>query len=197
MVLSGRFTKIVTLACALVFSGVAHGDEGFTWFGEKADGNWLAGVKLSSVTSGKSGYDTAVNGGIVLGYQFSRPIGLTGTSTLEFEFTNSLDNGSVSNDAGFGVNGEWSTENLGMYFAYRTTGSVYFVGRFGLLKSDVETTLDGLNTFSDDDTAFSYGAGLGIHLGEKGNFNLELELVGASGTNDLNQVTLGGIWLFE
>jgi len=199
MLKTGRLGKAVAILLTLTLGNFAHAqdkDEGFTWFGQKADGEWMAGIKMSSIQNGRGGYDNASNIGLVLGYQFSRVIGNEGRSSIEFEMSNSFDNGNVSQNAGFGANGDWSKDNLGLYFTYRGTGSVYFMGKLGFLKSEVMTNLDGMARFTEQDTAFSYGMGVGLHLGKEGNFNLEAEFIGATGTNDMNAISIGGVYLF-
>jgi hypothetical protein len=196
MSMSARLCKTLSLFFALVVVNPSYAGDGFTWFGEKADGNWLAGVKMASVQNGRSGYDDAANVAVVLGYQFSRVVGIDGKATIELELANSFDNGDITANAGFGIGGNWETENMGLHFAYRTPGSIYFLGKFGLLNSEVTTNLDGLARFSERDTALSYGAGLGIHLGKEGNFNLEFEFTGSNSDNDLTQFSIGGIYLF-
>ena len=134
--------------------------------------------------------------GLVFGYLFSRPLGVPGTASIEFEYSASVDRGNVDPSAGFGVAGDWKSENIGMYFGYRSPGNVYFLGRLGLLSTDVTSDLEGVAPFDEQDTSFSYGAGLGLQLGNSGRFAMELEFLGSSGDNDINMVTLGGLYLF-
>lgn len=185
------------LAGCLLATASTASAQNFTWFGETADGNWLAGMKVESVGHGRRGYDDAANVGLLFGYEFSRPIGLEGTSSIEFELTDSFDKGDVADDSLFGVGGDWQSENIALYFTYRTPGNVYFKAKIGALRSDVTTSLDGSPSVKEQDTSFSYGAGLGLKLGASGNFNVELEVVGSSGDNDLNMVSVGGIYKFQ
>jgi hypothetical protein len=180
---------------ALLAANTVSADD-FTWFGQSADGNWIAGVKVDSIDHGRTGYSDARNMGLLFGYEFSRPVGLEGTSSIEIEFSDSFDEGDVSTDA-FGIGGDWQTENIGLYFTYRTPGNVYFKAKLGALRSDVTTELDNTPSVREQDTSFSYGAGLGLKLGDTGNFNVELEVTGTSGDNDLNLISLGGIYKFR
>ena len=188
--------KCSVAAICLLGAAPAFADE-FTWFGQTADGNWLGGVKVESVGHGRRGYDDSANIGIVLGYEFSRPIGLDGTSSIEFELTDSFDKGKVADSGVFGMVGEWQTENLGIHFAYRTPGNVYFKAKVGALRSNVTTMLSGLPSFREQDTSFSYGGGFGVKLGDTGNLALELEFSGTSGDNDLNIISIGTIYRFR
>lgn len=194
MTFAGRLKA--TLATICLFGTTPALADDFTWFGQTADGNWLAGVKVESAGHGRRGYEDSANVGIVLGYEFSRPIGLDGTSSIEFELTDSFDKGKVADSGIFGTVGVWQTENIGVHFAYRTPGNVYFKAKIGAIRSDVTTTLSGLPPVREQDTSFSYGGGFGLKLGESGNFNVELEFVGTSGDNDLNIISIGGIYRF-
>ncbi len=191
----GCLKTALALTAALGASSAAADD--FTWFGQRADGNWLAGAKVESVSHGRGGYDDASGLGLLFGYEFSRPIGLDGTSSVELEFTDTLEEGDVGSDSIFGTGGEWDSENLALFFTYRTPGNVYFKGKIGALRSEVTTRLDGVPGVTEQDTSFAYGAGLGLKLGQTGNFNLELEFVGTSGDNDLSIISLGGLYKFR
>jgi hypothetical protein len=195
MTVKGRIQSALALTAVLAASNAAADD--FTWFGQTADGNWLAGIKVESVDNGRSGYDSAANVGLLFGYEFSRPIGLDGTSSIEIDFTDSFDSGGISDDSIFGVGGEWDTQNIGVHFTYRTPGNVYFKAKLGAIRSEVTSKLDGIGDAKESDTSFSYGAGLGLKMGQTGNFNMELELVGTSGDNDLTMISLGGIYKFR
>ncbi|GJL80463.1 MAG: hypothetical protein DHS20C01_00970 [marine bacterium B5-7] len=185
---------VASAALALV-TGTASADD-FTWFGESADGKWLTGLKLESIDNSRTGYRDASNLGLLFGYEFSRPIGLDGTSSFEFEYSGSIDDGTISDSSFFGVGGEWDVENIGLYFTYRTPGNVYFKGKLGVLHSDIETRLNNGVSGVEKDTSFSFGAGLGLKLGIDDNFRLEAELVGSSGDNDINTISIGGLYRY-
>lgn len=57
---------------------------------------------------------------------------------------------------------------LAVYGVYRTDGFVYFMGKAGVVQGDSE--VGGL---SDDDTAFSYGLGVGLNFSDT--FEVEAE----------------------
>ena len=196
MTMSARLVRSVTaLFLSAFFISTAQAEE-FSWFGDRADGNWLLGLKGASIQNGRVGHEDSSNSALVLGYNFSGPHNLSGSSSLELEFSSAFDEGDILNNGHFGAPGEWKSDTLGLYFTYRSSGSVYFLGKVGALKSDVSTTVGGLE-LEEQDTSLSYGGGLGLHLGDSGNFNLELEFIGTSGDNDLNMITLGGIYRFE
>ncbi|MDH3692249.1 MAG: outer membrane beta-barrel protein [Gammaproteobacteria bacterium] len=163
-----------------------------TWFGQKAAGQWFVGAKVSNVQNGQSGFDgDAGNAGIILGYEFAKAIAYRGKSSIELDITTSFDDGSFRPN--IGPSGDWDVDTVGVFFAYRTPGTVYFKGKLGLLSSDVEVDVGPANN-DQSDTSFAFGAGLGLLLGERG--NLELEVTGDSGDNDLTIISLGGFVRF-
>ncbi len=184
-----RFIAVNSLLLASLTLSAA--EKGTTWFGDTADGEWLLGIKVGQIdndsTSSTEGFGTAQIATLVLGYQFSRPVGDTGSSSVELELGESYDSGQ------FGAVGEWDASTIGLYINYRTAGTVYFKTKLGFLKSHVDTKTGTVDTtVRNKDAAFSYGLGLGVLLGQRENVNLEIEWVGTSGDNNLNTVNLGG-----
>ncbi len=187
-----KIKRIFPLASALLvlctFSVQAQ--EGTTWFGQPADGQWLVGVKLGQVSNNNPGFSNADNTTVVLGYQFAREVGVKGTASIEFEFSESDD--ALTNSGGFGS--KWEVSTFGLFLNYRSPGTVYFKTKLGILTSDIESPT---GTFaSRTDSSFAYGAGIGLRLGERQNFNLELDWTGTSGDNDIDIVSLGGTIAF-
>jgi len=161
-----------------------------TWFGENADGEWLAGVKLSSVQPDLAGYDSATMGTLVLGYQFARPAGDRGRSSIELEI-------GASNTADISAGGtnhvaEYDMHTFGVFFNYRSPGTVYFKGKLGAIDSNIDTSYrDGSKALPKlNDTAFAFGLGLGVRVGQ--NATVEADWVSAAGDNDVNYYSLGG-----
>jgi hypothetical protein len=192
---SGKWLAAVLLAAAVGCQQAAFAQEQITFFGNPAPGQWLLGLKGMSVQNGRTGYGDASGAGFVVGYEFARPIGIDGSSSIELEYGDSWDDGSIDGDSVFGAPGDWNSESFGLYFAYRTPGTVYFMGKMGGLKSDVRSNVPGFSV-KESDTSFSYGGGLGLRLGRQNSFNVELEFVGSSGDNDVNMINLGGVLRF-
>ena len=192
--ISRRATQLSAALCLFgALSTTSFADEP-TWFGETADGEWFAGLRVAAAQSGENAFSDATNVGILLGYQFSRPVGFNGSSSIEFEFTTSASDGNVGGSSQFGVPGTWDVDTFAVYFAYRTPGTVYFKGKGGIIKSDVTVQLP-TGTVSFDDASFSLGAGLGFRLLDD-TANIELEFSGTSGDNDISLLSLGGTLLF-
>jgi hypothetical protein len=184
---------LLTSLLGLALASSAFGAEEATWFGQKASGKWMIGVKGGTVKNGNDEYNDANNGGILLGYQFARPIGFDGSAAIEFEGTSTFDDGDYSGPTTFGTAGTWDVDTLALFFAYRTPGTVYFKGRLGGMQSDVTSASAG-TTLSEDDVSLAGSAGLGVKIGEWG--NIELEWTGDSGDNDIGIISLGGVLQF-
>ncbi|MDH3466789.1 MAG: outer membrane beta-barrel protein [Gammaproteobacteria bacterium] len=192
--ISRRATQLSAALCLFgALSTTSFADEP-TWFGETADGEWFVGLRAGAAQSGEFAFSDATNAGILLGYQFSRPVGFNGSSSIEFEFTTSTSDGNIGRNSEFSVPGNWDVDTFAVYFAYRTPGTVYFKGKGGVIKSDINVKLPG-QTVGSDDASLALGVGLGLRLLED-TANVELEFTGASGDNDIDLITLGGTLLF-
>ena len=177
----------VPIALALSIPSLAVADEEGTFFGQDATGKWIVGLKAGVIQSDTDGFGDATNAGVVLGYRFSRAIGgIGGSSSVEAEFTTSVDDGDFSNGAG-----TWSVDTYALFFTYATPGTVYFKGKLGGMTTDVSTSISGVE---NDASGFAYGLGLGVRAGESGRF--ELEYTGVTGDNNLNFLSLGGMFEF-
>lgn len=191
------FVKALACTALLMCSTSYAADEQTTWFGEVADGQWLAGIKLGVVEADLASieganYDSSEMVTFVFGYQFSRPIGNGGTSSIELELgtTNDSDIG-----GGGGINGvgEWDMHTSAVFFNYRTPGTVYFKAKLGFLDSNIDSRFFGNRTIKSDDASFAGGLGFGVRLAGTNNINIEGEWVTTAGDNDVNYFNLGGI----
>src|SRR5690606_18743301 len=99
---------IVGALLSVASTGVYANEEGGFSLGAKVG---VIDVDLSGVSS-----DTAF--GFNLGYNF------TATQSVELEYTM----GSASVDVGF-LNVDVDVDALGLYWAYRSTGNIYFLGK--------------------------------------------------------------------
>ena len=175
---------IIPALLTLILAAPAFGDEEGTFFGQDATGKWIVGIKGGVMENGAEGFGDANNAGVVLGYRFSRPIGgIGGSSSIEFEYTTSVDDGDVS-----GTGATWDVDTYALFFTYSTPGTVYFKGKLGGMTSDISTNVAGLDGSA---SGFAFGLGLGVKVGKKG--KLELEYTGVTGDNDLNFFSLGGL----
>ena len=170
--------SLITLTIALP----AFGDEEGTFFGQDATGKWIVGIKGGVMENDTEGFGDATNAGVVLGYRFSRPIGgIGGSSSVEFEFTTSVDDGEVA-----GTGTTWDVDSYALFFTYSTPGKVYFKGKLGGMTTDMSSS-----GVSSSASGVGYGLGLGVRVGEKG--KIEFEYTGVTGDNNLNFWSVGGL----
>lgn len=185
-----KILQLGLLGVGLAAGLQAQADSQTTWFGEVADGEWLAGIKLGAIDPDIPGYDETPMGTLVLGYQFSRPVGDRGSSSIELEL-----GFSGSENLGFDSeigNGEYDVQAAGVYFNYRSPGTVYFKGKIGLLDTNIDTQLASGAEFKNNDAALAFGLGAGVRLGgDDGRATLEAEWVSSSGDIDVNMYNLG------
>jgi len=164
-----------------------------TFFGHRAEGKWMIGAKAAVVQNGASGFDDSTNIGLLIGYEFARPIGFDGTASIEVEGTTSVSDGDIDPDSIFGTGGDWDADTIALYFAYRTPGTVYFKGKLGVIRTETTANVAGVS-IEDDDASLSWGVGLGLRLHEQ--FNAELEFTDDTGDTDISLISLGGNFLF-
>lgn len=159
--------KISRISLALLcFCGVATSQAAEPYFGVKA------GLMMPDA----NGFDDALNIGGVVGVPVTElrtaGSGISGTISVEGELTLSLVEGDV--DGG----GDWDVWTLGGFGVYRSPASnnLYFKGKLGLVRSDVDVSFGG-SSFSGSDTDAALGVGLGIKLAGRSNLEFELTLL--------------------
>jgi len=166
------FATTFALTTALLFPAIVHAEK-TTWFGKEASGTWMAGLKYGRQANGNEGFGEATASTIMLGYVFDRPVYRDGTGSIEFEFTNTVDNGDIIDSAGR-PNGVWAHDSTSIFFAYRPPGTVYFKAKIGATVADRYVSLPSHPPVShDQELDLSWGAGLGVHLGERANIEVE------------------------
>jgi len=182
-----HFLAIAGLSATLGFCGPSLAEEP-TWFGQTADGTWLVGAVFGAAQIGRSGHQDTSNAGVTVGYEFSRPVGFSGSSTIEFSATTSTADGDIGFDSVYNATGLWDVDTQSLFFTYRTPGTIYFKGKLGGIQSSIHSRGLTFNT-KEDDTSFGFGAGLGLRAWK--NVTFEAEYAGASGTNNISLITIG------
>ena len=109
------------------------------FFGETANGQWLIGAKYADMNNRDDGLgqDSATNAGIILGYEFARPV-WKGKAAFEFQYLPSTDWGEINGTASeeYPLGGRWENPLYSGYIAYRTPGSVlYGKAKVGIVAS--------------------------------------------------------------
>jgi len=165
-----------------------------TWFGEVAEGEWLAGVKIGAVKPDNEGFRDSTSGALVFGYQFARPVGDRGSSSIEIEFGTStwadIRSGGVTY-------GEWDIHSVGLFFNYRSPGTIYFKGKAGVLNTTIHSKANSGAVTDFKDTGFAFGLGAGYRLGgNDGSTTIEAEWVSVAGDTDINYYNLGANFEF-
>lgn len=162
-------------------------DNGGPFFGEQAKGKWIIGVKGVKIDTNSEFVDDADGEGVILGYQFDRPIGdLGGSATLELEYVT----GDETAINGVGV---YEADLFNMFMAYRSAGTLYFKAKAGLSFSDL-TIITPASNDTFDEVSFAAGVGLGVRIGESG--SIEIEYTDDTGDNDLGILGLNALLEF-
>ncbi len=137
---------LVTLSAVAATEFDQPGDGPF--FGEHARGQWLIGAKYVDMNNRDDGLgeEEARNAGIILGYEFARPV-WKGKAAFEFQYLPSIEWGDVngadsSNPSIYPLGGRWENPLYSGYVAYRTPGMIYGKAKVGIVASrfKIETT---------------------------------------------------------
>lgn len=157
------------------------------FFGNDAKGKWLIGLKAAKIDNNLEQIKDANAVGVILGYEFDRPIGSSGgSSTVELEYLNASETDYV------GI-GTYDPDMLNLFFTYRSAGDLYFKLKLGGSYSSIDIDLPAVNGNSE---VFSVagGIGLGYHIEDYG--VVELEYSVDTGDNDLSVLGLNAILEF-
>lgn len=189
--LTNSIIKVITISAFALASGSAiaakNGTNEGTFFGKEAPGKWIIGVKAGQVDANSEFVEDADAVGLVLGYEFARPIGNNGgSSTVELEYIKA-DETPIS---GFG---DYEVDMLNLFFTYRTAGTLYFKAKAGASFSTITLTTPAFDT-DVDDVSLAGGIGLGYRIGDYG--VIELEYSDDTGDNDLGVIGLNALLEF-
>jgi hypothetical protein len=170
----------------LLSQNAVAADNGGPFFGEKATGKWIVGVKVGKIDDNVKDIKDADALGIVLGYEFDSPIEDSGSSTFELEYVS----GDATNLQGIG---EYNADIISGFFTYRSAGTLYFKVKAGLSYTEIETNTP-LSRDTYEDVSLAAGIGLGYHVGDYG--VLELEYSQDSSDTDLGILALNALLEF-
>jgi opacity protein-like surface antigen len=139
---------LVTLSAAAATEFDQPGDGPF--FGEHARGQWLIGAKYVTMYSSDDGIGdaSARNAGILLGYEFARPV-WKGKAAFEFQYLPSIRWGDIqafdsSAPSEYYYGGRWENPLYSGYMAYRSPGKLYFKGKVGIVASRYKKEVAGV-----------------------------------------------------
>lgn len=154
------------LGSALVFNQAIAADNTGPFFGNEAKGKWIIGVKGAKIDNNVEDIKDADAVGLVLGYEFDKPIGnLGGSSTFELEYVT----GDTTNLRGIG---NYEVNVLNAFFTYRSAGKLYYKLKAGLSYTDILVTTPAFDN-SFEDVSLAGGLGLGYRVGDYGVVELE------------------------
>ncbi len=184
-------TSLIKLAAfALIATNTAQAQNEMNdgpFFGKEAPGKWIIGAKAGKIDANSELVDDADAVGVVLGYEFARPIGnLGGSSTIELEYLK----GDETPISGFG---DYEVDMLNLFFTYRSAGKLYFKAKAGASFSTVTLTTPGFEQ-DVDDISIAAGFGFGYRVGDYG--VVELEYSDDTGDTDLGVIALNALLEF-
>ena len=192
--------------CLIIASVMSHNafakDSKNTFFGKQAKGKWIVGIKAAKIDNNVEEINDSNAIGLILGYEFDKPIGGSGTSTIELEYLTgdeTISVGSESDDFVSNISTQalglasYNTDILSLFFTYRSAGTIYYKVKAGFTYSDVEIA-NSIFTDSNEDVALAGGIGIGYHVGDYG--VIELEYTADSGENDLGIIGLNALLEF-
>lgn len=157
------------------------------FFGNDAKGKWLIGLKAAKIDNNLEEIRDANAVGIILGYEFDRPISdLGGSSTVELEYINA----SETDYSGIGT---YDPDMLNLFFTYRSAGDLYYKLKVGGSYSSIDLNLPTVNGNSEE-FSLAGGIGLGYRIEDYG--VVELEYSVDTGENDLSVLGLNAILEF-
>ena len=89
----------------------------------------------------------------------------------------------------------FSLEDVGVYLSYRSRGNLYFRGLVG---APLYSNTKGLQNYFHNalDVDLEYRGAIGLRLGERGAFNVELEFLGNRLTGEANMISIGARYQF-
>ena len=118
-------------------------------------GGFYLGASTGIVDVDVSGFDDAVNAGILAGYDvYTREVLAV---SLEAEFTTSISDGDVKIQ---GYKGDWDLDTQAAYIAVRGGQRAYIKVRYGVVHNDVTVKIAGFRR-SESDTSGSWGGAIG------------------------------------
>jgi len=139
-----KFTQLAAAAALVAGSAFAPAAMADMYFGAKA------GPMMFDI----AGVDDPTNAAVMLGKEWGVVAGDIG---VQVEASTSIDDGAINTWMG---PIDVSINTLAAYGVFRSAGPVYFIGKAGVLREEVE-----VGSYSESDTGLSFGAGIGFSLG--------------------------------
>ena len=187
--------KLFCTALLLFITPLAQADNDGPFFGSYAAGKWMIGAKVAKVQNGRDGFNDGDGTGVILGYEFARPVGYDGKAAIEVEVLRSNET-SIDPASSFlsgGTTGTWDADLTNVFMAYRSPGTIYFKGKLGFQRAQTQLKVPG-TTVETEDAAFAWGVGLGMRLSDWG--IVEFEYSTSNQTDDIGLFSANAIATF-
>ena len=125
------------------------------WFTSVDAGGFYLGASTGIMDANVSGFDNALNAGILAGYDvYTKDVIAV---SLEAEFTTTVSDGDVKIQ---GNKGDWDLDTQAAYIAVRGGQRAYIKVRYGVVHNDVTVKIPGFKR-SESDTSGSWGGAIG------------------------------------
>jgi len=144
-------------------------------------GGFYLGASTGIMDANVSGFDDAVNAGVLAGYDvYTKEIIAV---SLEAEFTTTVSDGDVKI---MGNKGDWDIDTQAAHIAVRMGKRAYLKVRYGVVHNDISVKVAGFNR-SESDTGGSWGGAIGWMFTEHWGVQADGTLV----DSDVNYWNLG------
>lgn len=197
---------IFAAACLTMNSSFAADDKSGPFFGNKAAGKWIVGLKAANIDTNVPDAKDTTGIGVVLGYEFAKSVG-DGTSSVELEYIigdeqDVVDLGGIGpiadtlivNGARTPVRGSYEADIINLYFTYRSPGDLYYKFKGGLSYVDLNVSPEIVLDRDYEDASLAAGIGLGYRFLDRG--AIELEYSQTTGDADIGILGLNGMLRF-
>ena len=188
--------------CMTMNSSFAADDKSGPFFGHKAAGTWIVGLKAANIDTNVPDAKDTTGVAVVLGYEFAKSVG-DGTSSVELEYIIG-DEQDVTQVAGIGpippvgltqrISGTYETDIINLYFTYRSPGDLYYKVKGGLSYVDLNVSPEIVLDRDFEDASLAAGIGLGYRFLDRG--AIELEYSQTTGDADIGILGLNGMLRF-
>lgn len=165
-----------------VFTGVCV----LASFGAHA-GGWYLGASTGIMNTDVSGFDNAVNAGLLAGYDFFTTEMVA--VSIEAEATTTISDGDLKV---FDETGDWDIDSQAALLAVRVGDTVYMKVRTGVTRSDISGSIDSSNA-NKTDTSIAWGGALGWRVNERWAVQADSIVV----DSDITYWNLGLLYHFE
>lgn len=147
-------------------------------------GGFYIGAKTGHMSIDVSEVSNDRGDGLFLGYEWNA--GDNMGIAVEYEYTTTSTNARVA-----GLRGNADLDTHALYAAFRFGETLYLKARAGVLREEVDIKIAGMK-FSENDTGFSGGFGLGYRFGRNAFVEVEYTII----EKDIDYLSIGAAFKF-